>query len=88
MPSTTQPDKSSWGNFGQPQNHPEDAWKKFEHVTMPWSNFHSGGKVRKTGFYKLKKDEMVLTVAQQKSVGLKKGGRKKAVGRKRVASKG
>lgn len=88
MANGTQPDRSSWGNFGQPQNHPESAWKKFEHITMPWSNFDSGGKVRKTGFYKLKRGEIVLTPSQQKSVGLKKRGRKKTVGRKWVASKG
>jgi hypothetical protein len=76
----------SWGNFGQPQNQPESPWKKFEHVTMPWSNFHSGGKVRKTGFYKLKKGEVVLTVAQQKAVGIKHG-KKKSSSRKRVAGK-
>ena len=66
----------SWGNFGQPQNQPESPWKKFEHITMPWSNFHSGGKVRKTGFYKLKKGEVVLTVPQQKAIGLKRGKKK------------
>ena len=78
---------ASWGNFGQPNNQPDSPWKKFEHVTMPWSNFHSGGTVKKTGIYKLKKGERVLTVAQQKSVGIKKG-KKKTNARKRVASKG
>ena len=87
MATAPKQDRSGWGNFGDPSNHPEDAWTKFAHITMPWSNFDNGGHVRKTGFYKLKKGEMVLTVPQQKSVGLKKGGRKKAVGRKRVAGK-
>lgn len=80
--------EQSWGNFGQPQKQPESPWKKFEHITMPWSNFHSGGKVRKTGFYRLRKGEVVLTVSQQKAVGLKTHGKKKASSRKRVASKG
>lgn len=73
----------SWGNFGQkPQ---ESTWTKAEHVLFPISNFHKGGTVKKTGAYKLKKGERVLTVAQQKSVGIKKG--KKTSGRKRVAGK-
>jgi hypothetical protein len=42
--------------------------------------------VRKTGFYKLKKGEVVLTVAQQKAVGIKHG-KKKSSSRKRVAGK-
>jgi hypothetical protein len=47
---------------------------------------HSGGKIRKTGDYRLRKGERVLTIAQQKAVGIKKG-KKKAHGRKRVAGK-
>jgi hypothetical protein len=47
---------------------------------------HHGGKVKKTGNYRLRKKEVVLTVAQQKKAGLlKKGGKKTA--RKRVAGK-
>lgn len=49
---------------------------------------HSGGKVKKTGAYRLKKGELVMTSTQQKSAGLKKYGKKKTAGRKRVASKG
>jgi hypothetical protein len=49
---------------------------------------HSGGRIKKTGNYRLRKKELVLTVAQQKAAGLQKGGKKKANARKRVASKG
>ena len=48
---------------------------------------HSGGKVTKTGPYRLRKGEIVLTVGQQKAAGLKKTAKKKSTG-KRVASKG
>ena len=47
---------------------------------------HSGGKVTKTGPYRLRKGEIVLTVGQQKAAGLKTA-KKKSTG-KRVASKG
>jgi hypothetical protein len=47
---------------------------------------HKGGRVRKTGNYRLKKGEVVLTVAQQKAHGLKKEKRKSS-SRKRVAAK-
>ena len=47
---------------------------------------HKGGTVKKTGNYRLKKGEKVLTIAQQKAVGLKTG-KKKPTGKKRVASK-
>jgi hypothetical protein len=80
--------KDSWGNFGKPQDQPESAWKKFEHITMPLSNFHKGGRVKKTGVAYVHKGELVLTSKQQKAAGLKKGGKKKVSGRKRVASKG
>ncbi len=80
--------KGSWGNFGQTQQPKESGWKKAMHVLFPISNFDKGGKVKKTGVYKLKKGERVLTVAQQKAHGLKKGGKKKATSRKRVSSKG
>ncbi len=48
---------------------------------------HSGGTVKKTGNYRLRKGERVLTVAQQKSAGLKKVGKKNTHARKRVAGK-
>ena len=48
---------------------------------------HKGGKVKKTGPYRLRKGEIVLTAEQQKEHGLKKG-KGKATGRKRMASKG
>jgi hypothetical protein len=75
--------EQSWGNFGQKPK--ESGWTKAMHVLFPISNFDKGGKVKKTGVYKLKKGERVLTVAQQKSVGIKRG--KKPSGRKRVAGK-
>ena len=50
-------------------------------------SFHKGGTVKKTGAYRLKKGEKVLTVAQQKSVGIKSTGKKKSSSHKRVASK-
>ena len=50
--------------------------------------FHKGGKVKKTGNYRLRKGEAVLTVKQQREVGIKKGGKKKANHKKRIASKG
>jgi len=84
----TKQDPSSWGNFGQPQNEPESAWKKFSHIVSPISNLHSGGKVKKTGPYRLRKGELVLTISQQKAAGLKKSWKKKVSGRKRVGSKG
>jgi hypothetical protein len=46
---------------------------------------HSGGMVKKTGNYRLRKGERVLTVTQQKAVGLKKS--KKTGIKKRVATK-
>jgi len=49
--------------------------------------FHKGGRVKKSGLARVRKNEVVLTVSQQKAVGLKKGGKKKAYSRKRVASK-
>jgi hypothetical protein len=75
----------AWGNFGQKPK--ESGWTKAMHVLFPISNFDKGGRVKKTGVYKLKKGERVLTVAQQKSVGLKHG-KKKTTSRKRVAAKG
>lgn len=74
----------AWGNFGQKPK--ESGWTKAMHVLFPISNFDKGGKVKKTGVYKLKKGERVLTIAQQKSVGIKHGKRKTS-GRKRVAGK-
>ena len=50
------------------------------------SKYHKGGKVKKGGWAKVKKHEVVLTVGQQKAAGLKKGGKKKA-SHKRVAGK-
>lgn len=47
---------------------------------------HKGGSVKKTGNYRLKKGEKVLTGPQQKRAGLKKGGKKKHA-KKRVAGK-
>jgi hypothetical protein len=52
------------------------------------ASFHKGGTVKKTGPYRLRKGEKVLTIQQQKSAGLKNTGKKKASYRKRVASKG
>jgi hypothetical protein len=48
---------------------------------------HKGGRVKRTGNYRLRKKEVVLTVAQQKAAGIKRGKKKSSV-RKRVASKG
>jgi len=82
-------DESSWGNFGKPNDQPSSPWDKFKHITMPITNlFHSGGIVKKTGNYRLRKKEMVLTVSQQKSLGIHKSKGKKTANRKRVASKG
>ncbi len=53
----------------------------------PLKSYHKGGRVKKTGPARLKKGELVMTVSQQKSAGLKKNGRKKSNARKRVASK-
>ncbi len=47
------------------------------------SSFHKGGKVKKSGYAKVKKGEVVLTVSQAKKIAKKKTG-----ARKRVASKG
>lgn len=49
---------------------------------------HSGGKVKKTGNYRLRKGEAVLTIGQQKEAGIKKDGKKKSGSRKRIVSKG
>jgi hypothetical protein len=57
----------------------------------PWSilsylpRLHKGGRVKKTGGYLLRKGEIVLTKKQQKSVGIKQGGKKST--RKRVSGK-
>jgi hypothetical protein len=51
------------------------------------SSYKKGGKVKRTGVAKVHKGEIVLTVAQQKAHGLKKG-KRKATGRKYVVSKG
>jgi len=48
---------------------------------------HSGGKVKKTGNYRLRKGEAVLTVTQQKEAGIKKSGKKKSETRKHTVSK-
>ena len=56
----------------------------------PWSILsyiplkHSGGKVRKTGPYRLKKGERVLTATQQKSLGLKKKRAKKSQNKRTI----
>ena len=47
-------------------------FSKLMHVAFPISNLHKGGTVKKTGVYKLKKGEKVLTAAQQKAHGIKK----------------
>ncbi len=80
-------DPKSWGNFGQPQKQKESGWKKFLHIASPISNLHKGGAVEKTGNYRLRKGELVLTVSQQKKHGFKKKTSKYS-SRKRVASKG
>jgi hypothetical protein len=49
---------------------------------------HSGGTVKKTGNYRLRKGEKVLTIAQQKSVGIKKTGKLKSSPRKISGKKG
>jgi hypothetical protein len=54
---------------------------------MKLSNYHKGGKVKKTGPANLRKGEIVMTAKQQQKAGLKKG-KKKASAKKRVASKG
>lgn len=46
---------------------------------------HSGGKVPKTGNYRLRKNEVVLTVGQQKAAGLKKKSSKKTTGKRPAA---
>lgn len=46
---------------------------------------HSGGKVKKTGAYRLKKNEVVLTSTQAKAAGIKKGSKK--TGSKKSVSK-
>ena len=79
--------KDSWGNFGKPQKPQESGWEKALHIMSPISNLHSGGKVKRTGNYRLRKGEVVLTVKQQREVGIKTG-KKKSSSRKRVASKG
>jgi hypothetical protein len=49
---------------------------------------HSGGKVKKTGNYRLRKKEIVLTATQAKAAGIKGAkGKKKSVSRKRISSK-
>ena len=86
MPKAPKEDKSnpkSWGDYHQAPK--ESGWKKFEHIAFPLSNLHSGGTVKKTGNYRLRKGEKVLTVTQQKAVGIKAG--KKKTTRKRVAGK-
>ena len=47
---------------------------------------HKGGKVKRTGAYRLKKGEIVLTAVQAKSHGVKTG-KKKSGSHKRTASK-
>jgi hypothetical protein len=51
------------------------------------SSYKKGGRVKKTGLAKVHKGEKILTVAQQKVAGIKKGKRKPSV-YKRVAGKG
>jgi hypothetical protein len=75
----------SQSKAGDPQK--KEGWgKRFLHALSPISNLHKGGTVKKTGEYRLKKGERVLTGPQQKRAGLKKSGKKKA-GKKRVARK-
>jgi hypothetical protein len=88
MSSSGEHNPKSWGNFGKVYQPQESGWEKFLHITSPISNLHKGGIVKKTGNYRLRKGERVLTVTQQKAAGLKKGGKKKAHARKRVSSKG
>jgi hypothetical protein len=78
-------DRKDWGNFGQKPQKKESGWKKFLHIASPITNFDQGGAVKKTGVYKLKKGEHVLTASQAKAQGLKTG--KKKGTRKRTASK-
>jgi hypothetical protein len=80
-------DKKSWGNFGQKPQKKESGWKKVLHVLSPVSNFDHGGPVKRTGLYKLKKGEHVLTAKQARMHGIKGRGKKKN-GKKRVACKG
>lgn len=47
---------------------------------------HKGGKVKKTGPYRLRKGEVVLTVGQQREAGLKPS-KKKSGTKKRTTSK-
>jgi len=60
----------------------------------PWSilnyipKLHNGGKVKKTGNYRLRKKEVVLTATQAKAAGIKGAqGKKKTGARKRVSGK-
>ena len=85
-------DKKTWKPTGEgdaPKKKGGGFGKKLLHVLSPISNIgskHKGGSVKKTGNYRLKKGEKVLTGPQQKRAGLKKGGKKKHA-KKRIAGK-
>jgi hypothetical protein len=64
----------------------EELEEQFAPKAIPLS-YHKGGRVKKGGYAKVKKNEVVLTVAQQKSVGIKKRGKKKTRTRKVAATK-
>jgi hypothetical protein len=71
---------------------PDNASLKPDKFTMSnpptLGQMHSGGKVKKTGNYRLRKKEIVLTSTQAKAAGIKGAkGKKKAVSRKRISSK-
>jgi hypothetical protein len=51
------------------------------------TELHKGGIVKKSGYAKVRKGEVMLTAKQTKSLG-KKYGKRKSSTRKRVASKG
>lgn len=74
------------GGSDSPQGTPvSDKYREPE--SEPLGTLHSGGKVKKTGNYRLRKNELVLTMGQQRSAGLKKTN-KKINTKKRTASKG
>jgi hypothetical protein len=74
--------------FGKHNNSPKQFSEPEEGPVASAYSFHKGGTVKKTGNYRLRKGEKVLTISQQKAAGIKKGGKKKANSRKRIASKG
>jgi hypothetical protein len=77
---------SMGGGKGKEQK-PSPSWSDLQEQFAPKA-MHSGGTVKKTGNYRLRKGEKVLTIAQQKSVGIKKTGKLKSSPRKISGKKG